>query len=563
MNSISRKQFLMGAAAFTSGCAALNQTGSSKKWVGERPVEKAFVNARIWTGQSTQPYSDAIGVTGGKITVLGRDAVDALSSPKTQSVDLEGAFVPPGLIDSHVHFSMASLLLGQPSLRSAGTKDDFIQMISNAANQMQGQQWLQGGYWDNDAWGGEMPHRDWIDAVTSNIPVAVVRYDLHMVLLNSYAMAILGIHEDIAHIEGGIIERDTKGRLTGIFKDEAKEYVVGLIPQPTDQVVDAANKRGMNLAVSKGITQVYETGIDWQSFHSTRRMRNSGDMLLRFYSMVPLKDWEVLAAIIRDEGYGDDWVRWGGCKALMDGSLGSRTALFENPYLDDPSTSGILTNDPDNLFEMMQGADAAGLQLAIHAIGDRANNIVLDLMKQLVSVNGARDRRMRIEHAQHLQTEAILRFVDQDIIASMQPYHAIDDGRWAVNRIGPQRLNGTYAFHSLVDVGTHVAFGSDWPVAPLDPLEGIHAAVLRQTLDGKNPDGWYPEQRVNVETALKGYTYEAAYAGNCEQKMGTLAPDFSADFVVWDQDITRINPEKIRDTNVLRTIIAGRQVFTL
>jgi hypothetical protein len=454
---------------------------------------------------------------------------------------------------------MASLQLDEPSLREAGNPRELTRRVSEAAMSKPDGQWLMGGYWDNDKWGGELPHRDWIDAETPNTPVAVVRYDLHMVLLNSLAMKMLDIDEGIADVPGGEIGRDANGRLTGIFKDAAKFMVLDRIPPPGPEVIDAANRKGMKLALSYGITQVHEAGIDWRTYDSMRRLHARKELPIRVYAMVPIGDWKKMAAIVAEEGFGDEWARWGACKALFDGSLGSRTALFYDPYLDDPSTRGIVVTEPAQLREWMTAADAAGLQIAAHAIGDRANDTVLDIMQQVASVNGPRDRRFRVEHAQHLRAETLTRFAKQDVIASVQPYHAIDDGRWAERRIGAERLEGTYAFHSLLENGAHVAFGSDWPVAPLNPLKGIEAAVLRQTLDGEHPGGWYPDQRIDVETALLAFTREAAFAG-ARNTTGRLAPGYSADFVVWDQDLTAIQAEKIPAAKVLRTVVGGLSV---
>lgn len=525
------------------------------------PVDTIYRNARIWTGEGREIFTDALGLVDGRIAALGLEAARSLAGRRTREVDLDGALVTPGFTDCHVHFTLASSTLGQPSLRDAAGRADFTRRVAEAARALPKGAWLQGGNWDNDRWGGELPSRDWIDPVTPDTPVAVVRYDLHMALLNGAALALLGLDDGVAEVPGGVIGRDAKGRLTGIFKDAAKDMVLSRIPAPTAAQIDAANRRGIGLALSKGVTQVHETGIDWQTFHSARRMRAAGDLPMRFYAMVPLKDWARLDAVIKHEGRGDDLVRWGGCKVVFDGSLGSRTALFYEAYLDDPTTRGIMVTDPAELRALATEADAAGLQIAAHAIGDRANDLVLDVLQDVAAANGPRDRRSRIEHAQHLNPKSIGRFAAQDVIASVQPYHAIDDGRWAIRRIGAERLKTTYAFESLIASGAHVCFGSDWPVAPLDPLTGLKAAVLRQTLDGANPDGWYPAQRVEIHDAMLAYTRGAAWAGGHEARTGTLAPGRLADFVVWDRDLTSIKAQDLDSANVLGTFVGGRKVF--
>ena len=524
-------------------------------------LDVAYVNAKVWTGAGPDVRTDAIGVKGDRIAAIGAAAVRARTGKRTRVVDLEGAFVTPGFIDPHVHFVKASIMLSQPSLRDAENPQEFIRRIAEAAKALPKGQWLEGGNWDQDRWGGEMPHRSWIDPVTPDTPVAVIRYDLHMLLLNSLALKLVGIDRNTPDIPGGVIERDAKGEPTGIVKDAAKDFVLRAIGQPPADQIDAATRKGIELALSKGVTQVHPTEKETISFDSTRRLRAKGEPGIRFRHYLPIQDWEAQAALIAREGRGDDWVQWGGCKALFDGSLGSRTARFYEPYLDDPSTRGIVVTDPADLRRWIERADKAGLQVTAHAIGDEANDIVLDIMAAVTKANGKRDRRFRVEHVQHMRPAAIPRFKAQDVIASVQPYHAIDDGRWAVRRIGEKRLETSFAFGSLVRSGAHVCMGSDWPVAPLDPLTGLEAAVNRETLDGKNPEGWYPDQRVTLAQAMRCYTSEGAYAGFNERKLGLIAPGFLADFVVWDADLFAIDSHLLPKAKALRTIVGGVQRF--
>lgn len=525
------------------------------------PLDVAWINGRIWTGAGPAVRTDAIGATGDRIVAIGSGAVKARSGPSTLVIDLAGAFVTPGLIDGHTHFVLGSQMLTQPSLRDAPSPQEFTRLVAEAARALPKGEWLRGGSWDQDRWGGEMPHRRWIDAVTPDTPVAVTRYDLHMVLLNSAAMARIGVDRNTADVAGGVILRDADGAPTGIFKDAAKDMVLARIGEPTPAEIDAAVRRGIAHGLSKGVTQVHCTEIDWGTYEATRRLRSGGETGMRFRNYLPLKDWQRQADIVAREGSGDDWVRWGACKVVFDGSLGSRTARFYEPYLDDPSTRGIIVTDPADLRQWMAGADKAGLQVSAHAIGDEANDMVLDTMAAVAKANGKRDRRFRIEHAQHVRPQTIGRFARQGVIASMQPYHAIDDGRWAVRRIGPERLKTSFAVGSLVRAGGHVVLGSDWPVAPLDPLTGISAAVLRETLDGLHPEGWYPEQRITLAQALKCYTREGAYTGFAEARQGLIAPGYLADFAVFDRDLFAIPPEDILNAKVVRTIVGGVQRF--
>lgn len=551
------RRTLLALAGGTAAAAAARLAFAS----GTDTVDTAYLNAKVWTGAGPAVRTDAISVTADRIAAVGAEAVRARIGKRTRIVDLDGAFVTPGLIDPHVHFVKAATMLSQPSLRDAADPREFVQRIAAAARALPKGQWLEGGNWDQDRWGGEMPNRSWIDPVTPDTPVAVIRYDLHMLLLNSLALRLAGIDRSTPDVPGGVIERDPAGEPTGIIKDAAKDLVLRAIGTPTDDQIDAVTRQGIAHALSKGVTQVHPTELETLSFDSTRRLRAKGETGLRFRHYLPLKDWETQTALIAREGRGDTWVQWGACKVVFDGSLGSRTARFYEPYADEPSTRGILVTDPADLHDWISAADKAGLQVTAHAIGDEANDIVLDTMAAVARANGARDRRFRVEHVQHMKPHAIARFRQQDIIASVQPYHAVDDGRWAVRRIGEERLKTSFAFGSLVRSDARVCMGSDWPVAPIDPLTGLDAAVNRETLDGKNPQGWYPEQRVTLAEAMRSYTQEGAYAGFNETQMGLIAPGFLADFVVWDSDFFAGDPHLLTRAKVLRTIVGGVQRF--
>lgn len=523
-----------------------------------RTLDVAYVNASVWTGIRGAERARALGTVGNRIAALGRDAVDAVTGSGTRVIDLEGAFVAPGFIDNHTHFLRASEGLSQADLRNAETPEDLKNLIAKSASELRSGQWLQGGNWDEQRWGGELPTRHWIDPVTSDTPVAVVRTDQHMMLLNSLALKLAGIDRDTPDPPGGVILRDDRGVPTGIVKDRAKDLVLAAIPEATDRQIDEAMKRGIEHGLSLGLTQIHIKELDWITHHSLRRLRAQGEPGMRFYSCVPLGDWREVQALVEAEGRGDDWVRWGGLKGLVDGSLGSRTALFHEPYTDDPDNRGITVVDLDDLRQWIGAADRHDLQISVHAIGDKANGLLLDMYADVIRENGKRDRRFLIEHAQHVLPAEIPRFAELDVIPSVQPFHAIDDGRWAQHRIGCERLHGTYAFKSLLDAGARLSFGSDWPVAPLSPLAGVEAAVLRRTTDGANPDGWLPAEKIDVEAALRAYTVANAYAGFQEDRLGMLAPGMIADFVVLGEDLIATAPENISDTPVLMTVVDGR-----
>jgi predicted amidohydrolase YtcJ len=381
-----------------------------------------------------------------------------------------------------------------------------------------------------------------------------------MALANSEALRLAGVDADSADIDGGTIIRYEDGRPTGILKDNAMALVETAIPEAAAAQLDREVQAAMEHVAGNGVTSVHDMA-GWQSLAAYRRAELTNELITRIYSIVPLRDWERLRDEVEQRGTGSQWLRIGGLKGFMDGSLGSHTAAMLEPFTDAPEDKGFLINEIDDLRDWVTGADAAGLQVMVHAIGDSAIRDLLDIYLDAVEANGERDRRFRMEHAQHIAAEDIERFAIQEVIASMQPYHAIDDGRWAEEVIGQERAATTYAFRSLMDAGAKVSFGSDWSVAPATPIEGIYAAVTRRTLDGANPDGWHPQQKVSVEQSLHAYTTVAAFASFEEDIKGMLKPGMLADFVLLDRDLTAIPPESIRETEILRTVVGGALVF--
>lgn len=523
-------------------------------------VDTLYTNGLIWTG--TGRDAQALAVTDDRIAFVGSMA-DAAVLEANETVDLEGAFVVPGFIDNHTHFLQGGMQLASVDLRDADSPQEFARRMAEFAATQPAGRWILGGDWDHEAWGGQLPSRDWIDAVTPDNPVFVSRLDGHMALANTLALERAGVTAATADMEGGTIVRGPRRQPTGVLKDEAMSLVYSVIPQPTLEERLEALHRAMDHAVSLGVTQVHDVGTygGWLDHETYLAAHADKALKLRIYNIVSLGSWERLRDLVAREGRGDNWLRWGGVKGFVDGSLGSTTAWFYDPYLDEPGTSGLIVTDTTLLRQQIEGADRAELHLVVHAIGDRANDWLLDVYAGLWAENGARERRSRIEHAQHLSEEAIGRFADLGVIPSMQPYHAVDDGRWAEKRIGPERAERTYAFRSLLDAGARLTFGSDWTVAPIDPLLGIHAAVTRATIDGANPDGWVPSQKITVQEALKAYTANNAWAGWQERDLGTLEAGKLADFVVLGRDLRAMPPEEIPSAGVLRTVVGGRTVY--
>lgn len=528
--------------------------------IASMAISFVIVNARVWTGDPRRPWADAVAVEGDRIAAVGSSAEIRKLAGTARVIDAKGAMVVPGFIDSHVHFIAGGFRLSSVQLRDAKTPAEFISRIKAFAATVPKGTWIEGGDWDHQNWGGQLPTRAWIDSVTPEHPVFVTRLDGHMSLANSIALRAAGIGRATADVAGGEIVRDAAGDPTGVLKDNATDAVWRVIPPASQEMNDRALDAAMTYVAAQGVTGVHNMGT-WDELTTFDLAARAGRLRTRIYAAVPLESWGRLGAHVRERGFGDSWLRWGALKSFVDGSLGSHTAAFLEPFTDAPGNSGFFVTSNEERYTAIKGADAAGLQLMVHAIGDRAIREQLDLFARVAQENGPRDRRFRIEHAQHIAPADIPRFAALDVIASMQPYHAIDDGRWAERVIGPERAKGTYAFKSLLDAGAKVAFGSDWFVAPPTPLEGIYAAVTRRTLDDANPDGWVPAQKITVEQALRAYTATAAFAGFAENDRGVLKAGMLADLVLIDRDLTRVPPASIRDARILLTMVGGMIVF--
>ncbi len=452
--------------------------------------------------------------------------------------------------------------LSSVDLRSARSPEEFVQRIKEFAAKLPKGRWITGGQWDHENWTpNNLPTAALIDSVTPDNPVFVNRLDGHMALANSLAMKLAGVDRNVKDVAGGEIVRDAAGNPTGVFKDAASGYIEKAIPAwPFEQELEIA-QAATDHAASLGVTSVQDMSAG-TSIGAYQELLRRGTLKTRVYGCSPLNDFKRWANTGVRHAFGDPMLRVGCLKGFADGSLGSTTAWFFDPYLDAPNSSGLAMADvTTTMRQTIQDADKAGLQVRIHAIGDRANATILDHYQAVEKANGTNGRRFTIEHAQHLRQEDIKRFGDLKVVASMQPLHIIDDGRWAWKRLDEKRLKGTYAFRSLLDSGAVLAFGTDSPVASLDPIFGIYAAVTRRTLDDKNPNGWIPEQKISVLEAVRAYTLGSAYAEFQENLKGSLEPGKLADFVMISDDIFTIDPVKIRDAKVMLTVVNGKVVF--
>lgn len=542
----------VAVATGVAGCAIVPQ-----------PAELIMTGGTIWTGTKQHQMVSAVAVRSGRIVYLGTDkAVLRFLGPNTRHIELGGRLVVPGFSDSHTHFIDGGFALATVDLRPARSPREFAALLGRFAATQPAGRWITEGSWDHESWpGGPLPRHEWIDSVTRNNPVAVNRLDGHMIVANSLALQLAGITRDTPDPPGGTIVRDARtGEPTGVLKDGAMQLIWRVMPEPSQEELDDALHRAQANAVAHGVTMITDMG-GWNGLATYRRAHERGELKIRVYAFVPIDSWARMHDYILHEGIGDLRLKWGGVKGFVDGSLGSTTAWFYKPYDDAPNTSGLIVTDTAKLRGWALAADNAHLQVALHAIGDHANDWTLDLYEWINAQNGSRDRRYRIEHAQHLTPQAIPRFAQLGVLPSMQPYHAIDDGRWAQKRIGPERIKTTYAFRSLLDAGARLMFGSDWTVAPLDPLLGIYAAATRRTIDDANPNGWIPEQKISVEDALRAYTVNNAYGAFSEHELGTLERTKRGDMVVLANNILKIDPVKIKDARVDFTIVNGEVIF--
>lgn len=527
----------------------------------QHPVADQVVLGKVWTGDEQAPWAEGFAIVGDSLVAVGSaDEISQWIGKETQKIETTpGNLVVPGFIDCHTHFMEGGFALASVQLRDAKTPQEFIERIKEFASVQPKGTWITSGDWDHENWGGELPSRSWIDSVTKDNPVWINRLDGHMCLANTAALKVAGIDDQVKDVEGGTIVRDMKGKITGVFKDNAMNMIYRIVPDPSDEQKDKALEAAMNYVASRGVTSTHNMSGYMDVFE---RAREQNALKTRIYAGMVLSDWRELNQKIIKQGRGDKWLRIGGLKEFVDGSLGSHTAAFFKPFTDAPMDSGFFITPEKELYRRIKSADSAGLHVMTHAIGDKAIHTLLTIYEQVSKENGERDRRFRIEHAQHIAPKDISRFAKLNVIPSMQPYHAIDDGRFAERLIGSERIKTTYAFGSLLKANAKLAFGSDWFVAPPIPLEGIYAAVTRQTLDGKNPNGWVPEEKISVEDALRCYTIRAAYASFEENIKGSIKPGKLADFVILEKNIFDIQPNEIRNVKVLKTAVGGKLVYS-
>jgi predicted amidohydrolase YtcJ len=523
-------------------------------------------NAKVWTVDKTHPTAQAVAVLGDRIVAVGsNDDVEGWHGAHTRTIDASGKLLLPGFNDSHVHFVDGGLSLDSVQLNDATSAAEFARRIGEQVKKTPKGEWVTSGDWDETKWiPAAMPSRDLIDPLSPDTPVFVSRYDGHMALANSVTLRLAGITAQTPDPPGGVIVHDAHGNPTGALKDAAMDYVYKIAPPLSHDERLRAVRRALAHAASLGVTSVQHMNPEYSDIAVYSELLERGELTTRIYAapLITGVDDQVKIGIRR--AFGGPFLRIGALKAYADGSLGSSTAYCFEPFSNQPNNRGLLSDEmhPISLMQdRMMKADAAGLQICTHAIGDQGISIILDLYSSVVKAHGESDRRFRIEHAQHMAAKDFDRFAQLHVIASVQPYHAIDDGRWAEERIGRDRASRTYAFRTFLDHGVRLAFGTDWNVAPLNPMLGLYAAVTRATLDGKNPNGWFPEQKLTVAEAVEAYTMGSAYAEFQENDKGSITPGKLADMVLLSDDVFTIDPAKIRDVRIMTTWVGGKKVW--
>jgi predicted amidohydrolase YtcJ len=523
-------------------------------------------NAAVYTVEKQQPKAGAVAVVGDRIVAVGSRAdIDLWRGPKTKLIDAGGKLLLPGFNDAHLHFIQGGAQLGQVQLTDAATPEEFAKRIAVQIKKTPKGEWILGGRWDETKWPKPvLPTRDLVDPVTGDIPMFVERYDGHEALANSAAMKLAGVDAKTPDVPGGVIMRDASGNPTGIFKDAAMPLVYKSIPPMTHEQRLLAARGALKHAASLGVTSVQHMNPEFADVAAYSELAEKGELTARIYAVPMETDWRDQAKVGIRRAWGSSFLRLGAVKGYADGSLGSRTAYMFEPFTDDPGNRGLLSDEmhpTSAMRDRLMQADAAELQLRVHAIGDRGISMTLDIFADIEKEHGYHDQRFAVEHAQHMAQKDFERFAKLHVIASMQPYHAIDDGRWAEGRLGHARARYSYAWRSFLDHGVTLAFGTDWPVAPLDPMLGVYAAITRATLDGKNPGGWIPEEKITLPEAIEAYTMGAAFAEFQESEKGSISPGKLADMVILNDNIFELKPEAIRTVTVKTTIVGGKVVY--
>lgn len=554
--------------SFCAGALALRAKSQNSQNSQAQPHTTVYLHGRIYTNDPASPWAEAMATRDGKIRCVGKIDYVLLecggTDPNSETIQLHGQFVMPGFNDAHVHLGHAGADMLSVQLNGVASIEELQKRVADAVTHHEPGDWITGSGWDHTLWPDKkFPTKQELDAVAPNNPVFLVHVSGHVAVSNSLALKHGEIDKDTPNPPGGVIERDANGDTTGMLEeDSAMSLVSDRIP---DLKIDQ-RRRGILMvladAAKHGVTSAQDFS-DWADFLMYVQLKEEGKLTLRITEWLPFTaSINQLQDMRAQGGTTDPWLRTGAVKGFLDGALGSRTAAMLAPYSDDPSTSGILTNDPDKFRAMAIERDRAGFQINFHAIGDRANREALDIFEAVLKANGPRERRDRVEHAQVLAPEDLPRFAKLNVIASMQPSHETTDMRWAEQRLGPDRSKGAYAWASLLKSGARLAFGTDYDVEPINPMRGLYACVTRELPDGGPAGGWEPQEKISLQDCIRAYTSGSAYAQFDEGKKGELKVGEYADFIILSDDLTKIPPKQYTKVTVLRTVVGGRIVYS-
>ncbi len=531
-------------------------------------IDLLLENANVLTMNPAQPTASTVAVAQGRIVAVGtREELAGLRSQAQRVLDLDGATLIPGLIDAHTHFVMGSESLSRVRLAGVATMAEMQRRVAEKVAAAPAGSWITGRGWDDTKRADviALPTAADLDAVAPDHPVYLSRADAHVGWANSAALRLAGIDATTPDPYGGRIVRDERGEPTGILQETAKKLVERLIPPADHASRSDALRQGLATAAQYGITGIHDN-TPAEDIALYQEFRERGELTLRVNTLV--RGWEVdqpflepLIAIGARTGFGDDWIRIGALKLSLDGTLGSRTAAMLEPYSDDPDNTGVPRISQEELDPIIERAHRHHIQVALHAIGDAACRMALDSIERATAAYQWPDHRHRIEHEQVVAPEDMPRFAKLGVIASLQPCHAVTDLLWVESRVGPERMPTSYAWQSFLKLGTRICLGTDWPVETLDPRVGFYEAVTRKALDGTPAEGRRPEEALTIKQVLKGYTLDAAWAEHAERKKGSIEPGKYADFTIFAQDPTAVDPNDLLHLDVLGTIVEGRSTY--
>jgi predicted amidohydrolase YtcJ len=533
----------------------------------DTPADLILHNAKIYTADSRTPRAEAIAIRGDRIAAVGSSAdIQKLKGAATKVVDARGAAILPGLHDSHGHFTGLGASLQVLQLRGTASWEQIVGMVRRRAASARPGEWIQGRSWDQNDWAvKEFPSHEMLSNAAPNNPVYLTRVDGHAAMVNKAALDAAGVNKDTRDPEGGRIIRDAQGNPTGVLVDQAMRLVSRNIPRVSPEQLEEQILLADAEARRLGLTMVHDAGANTEVVDAYKRLVDSGKLQTRLYVMLrgPMEMLKPHFEKGPITNYGNHRLAVRAVKISADGALGSRGAALLEPYADEPGNSGLLVNPPEEVYAQTLAASRAGFQMCVHAIGDRANRMVMDTFERVQKeVPGSRELRMRNEHAQILDATEISRFAKLNVIASMQATHATSDLPWAPARLGPARIEeGAYVWQKLLKSGAIIANGSDFPVEEPNPMLGFYAAITRQDPSGNPPNAWQPDQRMSREETLKSFTIDAAFAAHAEKELGSLAPGKLADLIVLSKDVMTVAPKEILSTTVTTTVIGGKIVY--